>query len=68
MPMVSQLPEDAVARWREILSDELDALLADEVQALVTADMEGEASNFRLQLPAPLDRRIAARKTMPCWV
>ncbi len=49
MPMVSLLPKEAVEKLRKILGDELETLSADEVQALVTADMEGAVSNFRLQ-------------------
>lgn len=49
MPMVSLLPESAVEKLRKILGDELKTLNAEEVQALVTADLEGAVSNFRLQ-------------------
>jgi ATP-dependent DNA helicase RecG len=49
MPMVSLLPEIAVKKLRGIIGDELHSLTAEEVQALVTADLEGSVSNFRLQ-------------------
>ncbi|MEQ8854779.1 RNA-binding domain-containing protein [Gimesia sp.] len=49
MPMVSLLPDSAVEKIRRIIGDELQRLNADEVQALVTADIEGSVSNFRLQ-------------------
>ena len=49
MPMVSLLPEPVVENLRKILGDELKTLNAEEVQALVTADLEGSVSNFRLQ-------------------
>ena len=49
MPMVSLLPENAVGKLRALLGEELNSLNADEVQALVTADMEGSVSNLRLQ-------------------
>ncbi|WP_255407702.1 RNA-binding domain-containing protein [Rhodopirellula sp. MGV] len=49
MPMVSLLPDAAVQKLRGIIGDELQSLNAEEVQALVTADIEGSVSNFRLQ-------------------
>jgi len=49
MPMVSLLPEESVARLRQVLKDAVDQLHIDEIQALVTADIEGSVSNIRLQ-------------------
>lgn len=49
MPMVSLLPEESVARLRKVLGGGFDQLQIDEVQALVTADIEGSVSNIRLQ-------------------
>ncbi len=65
MPMVSLLPETAVNDLRQILGDELDSITADEVQALVAADMEGCFSNFRLpslteRHPADLTKLLKA--------
>lgn len=49
MPMVSLIPEDALAALRELFGPGIDALAADEVQALATAFIEGQVSNARLQ-------------------
>lgn len=49
LPMVSLLPEESLAMLRRLLGDGLAGLGPEEVQALVTADVEGEVSNFRLQ-------------------
>lgn len=49
LPMVSLLPEESVARLRAVLGENLGGLNGREVQALVTADMEGNVSNLRLQ-------------------
>ncbi len=49
MPMVSLLPEDSLTRLRDVLGEELGRLNAAQVQALVTADVEGSVRNQRLQ-------------------
>ena len=49
LPMVSLLPEESLARLRGVLGENLAGLNGREVQALVTADMEGSVTNLRLQ-------------------
>ncbi|MFN9079024.1 MAG: ATP-binding protein, partial [Planctomyces sp.] len=49
LPMVSLLPEESVGRLRTASGDNLRGLSAREVQALVTADLEGIVTNQRLQ-------------------
>lgn len=49
LPMVSLLPDESLARLQARLGKDFDSLSPDEVQALVTADVEGEVSNQRLQ-------------------
>ena len=49
LPMVSLLPEDSLAKLRKLLGDGLAGIGPEEVQALVTADVEGEVTNLRLQ-------------------
>lgn len=49
LPMVSLLPEESLSRLRSVLGENLAGLDAREVQALVTADVEGNVSNLRLQ-------------------
>lgn len=49
LPMVSLLPEESLARLRAVLGENLAGLNGREVQALVTADMEGSVTNLRLQ-------------------
>lgn len=49
LPMVSLLPEDSLVRLRAVLGEQLEGLNAREVQALVTADVEGIVTNQRLQ-------------------
>jgi ATP-dependent DNA helicase RecG len=49
LPMVSLLPEESLARLRAVLGENLAGLKGREVQALVTADMEGSVTNLRLQ-------------------
>ena len=49
LPMVSLLPEESLARLRAVLGEKLAGLNGREVQALVTADVEGSVSNQRLQ-------------------
>lgn len=58
LPMISLFPEESMRHFRSILGDDLDELKAQEVQALVTADVEGEVTNQRLQqfsLDHPVD-------------
>ena len=49
LPMVSLLPEESVARLRTRFGSRFDELEPLEVQALITADVEGEVSNARMQ-------------------
>ena len=49
LPMVSLLPEDSLTRLRSALGENLSGLNGREVQALVTADVEGSVTNQRLQ-------------------
>jgi ATP-dependent DNA helicase RecG len=49
LPMVILLPEESLARLRTVLGENLAGLDAREVQALVTADVEGSVTNQRLQ-------------------
>jgi len=49
LPMVSIFPEGSLERLRSILGSDFDGLGGDQVQALVTADVEGSVSNLRLQ-------------------
>ena len=49
LPMVSLLPEDSLRRLRAAIGENLPGLNGREVQALVTADLEGSVSNQRLQ-------------------
>ena len=49
LPMVSLLPEESLARLRAVLGESLAGLNGREVQALVTADVEGSVTNQRLQ-------------------
>lgn len=49
MPMVSLLPEDSLERLRQRFGRGFDRLAPAEVQAMVTADVEGEVSNARLR-------------------
>lgn len=58
LPMISLFPEESMRHFRSILGDDLAGLKAQEVQALVTADVEGEVTNQRLQqfsLDHPVD-------------
>ena len=48
MSMVSLLPEESLARLRAALGEDLDGLDPNEVQALVTADVEESVTNQRL--------------------
>jgi ATP-dependent DNA helicase RecG len=49
LPMVSLLPEESLVRLRAVLGENLAGLDARGVQALVTADVEGNVTNQRLQ-------------------
>lgn len=49
LPMVSIFPEASLERLRSILGNELAGLGSEQVQALVTADVEGSVTNLRLQ-------------------
>lgn len=49
LPMVSLLPEESLSRLRSVLGERMTELDGREVQALVTADVEGVVSNQRLQ-------------------
>jgi len=48
--MISVIPKESEARLRRLFGPDYDTLLPAEVQSLVTADLEGEVSNSRLQL------------------
>ena len=50
LPMVSLIPPESEARLRKLFGADFDTLTPNEIQALVTADLEGEVSNSRLQL------------------
>ena len=50
LPMVSLIPPESAARLRKLFAADFDTLIPNEIQALVTADIEGEVSNSRLQL------------------
>ena len=49
LPMVSLLPEDSVARLRQRFGGRFGKLNSTEIQALVTADVEGSVNNPRLR-------------------
>ena len=48
--MISVIPKESEARLRKLFGADYETLLPAEVQSLVTADLEGEVSNGRLQL------------------
>lgn len=50
LPLVSMLPPESLARLQSLFGRDFEPLTPIEVQALVTADLEGEVSNGRLQL------------------
>ena len=50
LPMVSLIPPKSAARLRKLFGPDYDTLTPNEIQAMVTADSEGEVSNSRLQL------------------
>ena len=63
LPMVSLIPPESEARLRKLFGADFDTLPPNEIQALVTADLEGEVSNSRLQLirmehPAELTKML----------
>ncbi len=49
LPMVSLLPEESLARLRTVLGADMGRLNVREVQALVTAEVEGSVTNLRLR-------------------
>ena len=49
LPMVSMLPAESLARLRARFGGEFERLSEVEAQVLVTADVEGEVSNLRMQ-------------------
>jgi ATP-dependent DNA helicase RecG len=56
LPMISTLPEEAMERLDQRFGDRFRARGADEIQALVTAEVEGEITNQRLQEMLALHR------------
>ena len=50
LPLVSLIPPESETRLRKLFASDYDTFSPIEVQALVTADLEGEVSNGRLQL------------------
>ncbi|CAK0768821.1 hypothetical protein CCP4SC76_500012 [Gammaproteobacteria bacterium] len=50
LPMVSLLPPESEIRLRRLFGKDYATLTAIEIQTLVTADLDGEVSNGRLQL------------------
>jgi ATP-dependent DNA helicase RecG len=49
LPMVSLLPPASLDKLHRVLGSDFGGLGPDEVQALVTADVEGEVTNFRFR-------------------
>lgn len=49
LPMVSMLPERSLETLRKLFGNQVDSLNQLDVQALVTAELEGEVSNCRMQ-------------------
>ena len=49
LPMVSLIPEDALAGMRQIFGKDMDGLAAEELQAIATAYIERRVTNARLQ-------------------
>lgn len=49
LPMTSVLPDQAVAALRQRFGADFDMLESDAVQAVVTAQLEGQVTNLRLQ-------------------
>ena len=61
--MISVIPKESEARLRKLFGADYDTLSPAELQCLVTADLEGEVSNGRLQLiqkehPVELTKKI----------
>jgi ATP-dependent DNA helicase RecG len=56
LPMVSTLPAEAMVDLRHRFASALDEIGPDELQALVTAEVEGEVTNQRLQEMIALHR------------
>ena len=50
LPMVSLIPLESQGRLRKLFGSDYETLAPVEVQTLVTADLEGEVTNSRLQL------------------
>jgi ATP-dependent DNA helicase RecG len=65
--MVSLLPEVSLAKLAKCLGDDYGRLDPEEVQALVTADVEGEVSNQRLRQFSQ-QHRTDITKTLQCLV
>jgi ATP-dependent DNA helicase RecG len=49
LPMISLIPAETLDRLRRTFGSRVDSLVAAELQALATADVEGSVSNVRLQ-------------------
>ena len=49
LPMHSLIPDDSLARLKDLIGTTLDDFNKDEIQALVTADLEGIVDNARLR-------------------
>lgn len=49
LPILSLFPKESLARLESVLGESVKKLSADEVQALVIADIEGHVSNQRIQ-------------------
>ncbi len=63
LPMVSLLPEESIQRLRSRFGVRWERLSAEEIQALVIADVEGRVANARLRMlsdqhPADLSRML----------
>lgn len=67
LPMVSLLPEESLSKLQDGLGAEFPKLDTEEVQALVTADVEGEVSNQRLQ-QFSRQHKTEITKTLQCLV
>ncbi len=49
LPMVSLIPDTTLEHLRKLFGSRLDHLTASQIQAMATAEIEGEVSNTRLQ-------------------
>ena len=56
LPMISTLPDEVLSGLERRFGEKFKALGPDEVQALVTASLEGEVTNLRLQETLTLHR------------